>query len=269
MYCGSTRFRQELHYISSVDFEITQKVIDTCPAIIRIFLEVLSNATDNVERSKRTGINCTKIKVYINFIDGEFLYITILNDTVKTTLNNSLNSNIFLQNISIEPESNKFLKFDDENCGIDSKEQQKKNSITNNLDPVGETPNLVKYRIAVIPSSEWSNYFINEYNAQDLDNSKKRSIVLGEIGVTLAEINSIYERDLGVTFELIENNELKSSWKKVQNAQLKPDGYIFNVIHSALYFITENKTLNDAIKFSGKANYCSVLVGAIMACLKK
>ena len=70
--------------------------------------------------------------------------------------------------------------------------------------------------------------------------------------------------------ELIsKNNELKSSWKKVQNAKLKPDGYIFNVIHSALYFITENKTLNDAIKFSGKANYCSVLVGAIMACLKK
>ncbi len=149
----------------------------------------------------------SKIKVYINFIDGEFLYITILNDTVKTTLNNSLSRNIFLQNISIEPDSNKFLKFDDENCGIDSEEQQKKSSITNNLDPVGETPNLVKYRIAVIPSSEWSNYFINEYNAQDLDNSKKRSIVIGEIGVTLAEINSIYERDLGVTFELIENNE--------------------------------------------------------------
>ena len=70
--------------------------------------------------------------------------------------------------------------------------------------------------------------------------------------------------------ELIsKNNELKHSWIKVQNAQLKPDGYIFNVIHSALYFITKNKSLDDAIKFSGKANYCSVLVGAIMACLKK
>ena len=77
-------------------------------------------------------------------------------------------------------------------------------------------------------------------------------------------------KDFNEAQELIsKNNELKSSWKKVQNAKLKPDGYIFNVIHSALYFITENKTLNDAIKFSGKANYCSVLVGAIMACLKK
>ena len=70
--------------------------------------------------------------------------------------------------------------------------------------------------------------------------------------------------------ELIsKNNQLKDSWLKVQNAQLKSDGYIFNVIHSALYFITQNKSLDDAIKFSGRANYCSVLVGAIMACLKK
>ena len=73
----------------------------------------------------------------------------------------------------------------------------------------------------------------------------------------------------GLIIVCSKNNELKSSWKKVQNAQLKPDGYIFNVIHSALYFIRENKSLGDAIKFSGKANYCSVLVGAIMACLKK
>ena len=69
--------------------------------------------------------------------------------------------------------------------------------------------------------------------------------------------------------DLVELDDVGDSWLKVQNAKLKPDGYIFNVIHSALYFITENKSLDDAIKFSGKANYCSVLVGAIMACLKK
>lgn len=71
MYCGSTRFRQESHYISNSNFEITQKVINTCPAIIRIFLEVLSNATDNVERSKKAGINCTKIKVNIDKETGK------------------------------------------------------------------------------------------------------------------------------------------------------------------------------------------------------
>ena len=164
-------------------------------------------ADNNNIRIYRAVSDDDKIKVYINLIDDKSFFITIINENVKITLNNSLEPDLFIQNVKIEPESNKFLKFDDENCGIDSQEQQKKNSTTNNLDPVGETPNLIKYRIAVIPSSEWSNYFINEYNAQDLDNSKKRSIVLGEIGVTLTEINSIYERDLGVTFELIENNE--------------------------------------------------------------
>ena len=79
-----------------------------------------------------------KIKVYINLIDNNLLYITIINETLKITLNNTLDSNIFIQSVKIEPESNKFLKFDDENCGIDSQEEQKKTSIANNLDPVGE-----------------------------------------------------------------------------------------------------------------------------------
>ena len=65
------------------------------------------------------------------------------------------------------------------------------------------------------------------------------------------------------------NNVLKQSWVKVQNAELKPDGYIFNVIHSALYFIKENKSLEDTFKFAGKANYCPILYSIINACLKK
>ena len=78
----------------------------------------------------------------------------------------------------------------------------------------------------------------------------------------------------GKTFDealemLSKHKDLKLSWIKVQNAELKPDGYIFNVIYSALHFIRENKSLDDAIKFSGKATYCSVLFGAINACLMK
>ena len=67
--------------------------------------------------------------------------------------------------------------------------------------------------------------------------------------------------------EISYNDNLKESWKKVENAKLSPDGYVFNVIHSALYFINNNKTLEESIKFSGKANYSSVLVGAFQACL--
>ena len=63
------------------------------------------------------------------------------------------------------------------------------------------------------------------------------------------------------------DKDLKDSWIKLQNAELKPDGYIYNVIFSALHFIKENKTLEDAIKFSGKANYCSIIFSVIKKCI--
>ena len=43
--------------------------------------------------------------------------------------------------------------------------------------------------------------------------------------------------------------------------------YIYNVIFSALHFIKEDKKLTDAIKFSGKANYCSIIYSVIKSCM--
>ena len=69
---------------------------------------------------------------------------------------------------------------------------------------------------------------------------------------------------------LISNNEiLKESWVKLQNAKLKPDGYVNNVIFSALYFIKENKTLEDTFKFAGKANYCPIIYSVIKKCISR
>ena len=65
------------------------------------------------------------------------------------------------------------------------------------------------------------------------------------------------------------NLELKESWIKIQNANLRPDGYIFNVIHSALHFIDNNKSLNDTFKFAGKANYCPIIFAVIKSCIFK
>ncbi len=65
------------------------------------------------------------------------------------------------------------------------------------------------------------------------------------------------------------NNRLRQSWVKVQNAELKPDGYIFNVIHSALHFIKVNKSLEDTFKFAGKANYCPIIFSVIKICMSK
>ena len=65
------------------------------------------------------------------------------------------------------------------------------------------------------------------------------------------------------------NVELKESWTKITKASLNPDGYIFNVIHSALHFIDNNKSLEDTFKFAGKANYCPIIFSVIKGCISK
>ena len=66
-----------------------------------------------------------------------------------------------------------------------------------------------------------------------------------------------------------DNSELKKSWLKIKEAKLIPDGYIFNVIHSALHFIDNNKSLKDTFKFAGKANYCPIIFSVIKTCMSK
>jgi DNA gyrase/topoisomerase IV subunit B len=72
MYTGSTRARELEEYISipNQDFHIIKKVITYCPAILRIFIEPLSNAIDNVARSQKSGKPCTTIKVNVNMDTG-------------------------------------------------------------------------------------------------------------------------------------------------------------------------------------------------------
>ena len=63
--------------------------------------------------------------------------------------------------------------------------------------------------------------------------------------------------------EVSNNKELSQSWKKVENAKLSPDGYVYNVIHSALHFIKNKNTLAESIKFSGKGNYSSIIFSVL------
>lgn len=75
MYVGSQRLRDVEEYVAELqkngDYRIYKDNIKTSPAILRIFIEVLSNAVDNVERSKQTSTPCTKIKVNIDKVTGE------------------------------------------------------------------------------------------------------------------------------------------------------------------------------------------------------
>jgi len=73
MYVGSIRTREADEYISSSsnNFNITKKNIESSPAILRIFIEALSNSIDNTARSKKTKTPCTTIKVNIDKKTGE------------------------------------------------------------------------------------------------------------------------------------------------------------------------------------------------------
>ena len=75
MYVGSTRLRTLNEYVACKqdegDYKIMWRSIRSSPAILRIFIEALSNAIDNVERSLKTKTPCTKIKVTIDPESGE------------------------------------------------------------------------------------------------------------------------------------------------------------------------------------------------------
>ena len=74
MYVGSKKLKKIEEYIAfkNIDtFKIEKKYIESSPAILRIFIEILSNAIDNVERSKKSKTPCTSIKVNINKETGE------------------------------------------------------------------------------------------------------------------------------------------------------------------------------------------------------
>ena len=82
MYVGSVVPRDMIEYViddyQAIDnFRIEKKVVNISPAIVRIFVELISNAIDNLARSKEENIKMTKIAVNIDMETGE---TTVWND---------------------------------------------------------------------------------------------------------------------------------------------------------------------------------------------
>jgi len=72
MYVGSIRLKKSKEFLSNEEMNLIEmKEISSSPAILRIFIEALSNAIDNVERSLNTKTKCTMIKININLESGE------------------------------------------------------------------------------------------------------------------------------------------------------------------------------------------------------
>lgn len=72
-YVGSTKERKIKTYISLYEekFRIKEEEIKYAPALLRIFIEALSNAIDNVARSAKTKTPCTYIRVHFDMKTGE------------------------------------------------------------------------------------------------------------------------------------------------------------------------------------------------------
>ena len=104
VYIGDTSHctRKEYIYLDELNKIIYQKV--TVPeALVRIFIEVLTNAVDNVERSKDIK-PCKKIKVHLNLTTG---LTSVWNDglVIPIVKNNFDNSNEDKINLKMSKEA--------------------------------------------------------------------------------------------------------------------------------------------------------------------
>lgn len=66
---------------------------------------------------------------------------------------------------------------------------------------------LRTYRLAVSVTGEYSEYHINQAGLANASTSEKISAVLSAITVTIDRVNTIYERDLGTTLQLVDDND--------------------------------------------------------------
>ena len=80
----------------------------------------------------------------------------------------------------------------------------------------------------------------------------------------LIEGNSWYETKAIVS----QNDDVKPTWKKIENANLNNGGYVFDVMNSAIYFLDRENSLENSLSFAGPANYCPVIVGIIQNIIK-
>ncbi|CAA0184589.1 reprolysin-like metallopeptidase [Tenacibaculum maritimum] len=63
---------------------------------------------------------------------------------------------------------------------------------------------LRKYRLAIATTAAYSNFFLT---GNEKSNAEKKAIVLSHINNSITRINGIFERDFGITMELIPNND--------------------------------------------------------------
>ena len=105
---------------------------------------------------------------------------------------------------------------------------------------------LRKYRLALSCNAEYGNIF-----AGTGTDAEKIANILAQMNITMTRVNGIYERDLGITLEIIANNdqiiyfgdEAKDPWSNEYNATTQQT--IDNIIGDANYDIGHNFNVSD------------------------
>jgi len=97
---------------------------------------------------------------------------------------------------------------------------------------------LRTYRLAVATTGEYSQFHIEDQNAEDKTDEEKKAIVLSAITTALTQVNAIYENDLAVTMQLVADND--------ELLYLDPDTDPYtNLVGGEL--LNENQTNCDAV----------------------
>lgn len=91
-YVGSIR-KETLSEFIETNGRIFKKDIETIPAIVRIFIEALSNAIDNKWRSEEKGVVCKSIRISIDKESGR---TTIWNDGLSIPVSKQPNTDIWI-----------------------------------------------------------------------------------------------------------------------------------------------------------------------------
>ena len=63
---------------------------------------------------------------------------------------------------------------------------------------------LRKYRLAVATTAEYSLFFLD---GTEVDDTERKTKVLAAINTSLTRINGVFERDFGITMELVDDND--------------------------------------------------------------
>lgn len=89
-------------------------------------------------------------------------------------------------------------------CLTENSDQINKLSLNKNF---ASDQKLRTYRLALPATGEYSQYHINLVNGNSASDIEKKEIVLAEMVKAISQINDVYENDLAVTFQLVENND--------------------------------------------------------------